>query len=418
MTGDQKLLDGKEFVLRPGSIRIRSAVVALGLTSLFSASSLGQQESTTLIRPRPNPFRSAIPTNETPSIRGQREGADAGTVIHLEKLPNHQERPVITALSVSSDGNTLAAAGDDHAIRIVDLATGRTKHTLLGHGDWVQCVEYSPGGDLLASCGNDGQLRVWRIQDQPILLDQKSVDHALLNLCFVGDDMLFIAGFGSNIYRWTSADSSLTVDHKCECRDIRSIAVSPNHQLLAYGGRDGVLRIRPIDRPKLGSASDRSVALVHQPHDPQEVAVPLHFDRIRSLQFSEDGTIITSVGEDRRIVHYSLLERKASGKTEIGGGKLMGLCQLEPHLFALAGSDNSIRIFNDLDRNVLVKLIGHDGSVGVLKRNARYLISGSFDTTIRIWDVEKALANSDGQGKYVHPIAAQFEDSGAGDTVK
>ena len=144
----------------------------------------------------------------------------------------------------------------------------------------------------------------------------------------------------------------------------------------------------------------------------------MHFDRIRSIQFSQDGRQITSVGEDRRIVHYDVLKRTAVGQTEVGGGKLMGLCQLETNLFAIAGSDNSIRIFSDIDRRVLVKLVGHDGSVGVLKRTSKLIISGSFDTTIRLWDIDRAISSSDTQGRYVHPIAAQFEDSGAGDLVK
>ncbi|MEQ1831191.1 MAG: hypothetical protein ABL921_34915, partial [Pirellula sp.] len=170
--------------------------------------------------------------------------------------------------------------------------------------------------------------------------------------------------------------------------------------------------------PSSAQANPRTVANSAHADGVEEFAVPLHFDRIRSIQFSDDGKQITSVGEDRRIVHYDLAQRKATGKTEIGGGKLMGLCQLEPNLFAIAGSDNSIRIFNDIDRNVLVKLIGHDGSVSVLKKTSTHIISGSFDTTIRVWDIQHALSRSNQHGKYVHPVAAQFEDSGAGDLIK
>jgi WD40 repeat protein len=96
----------------------------------------------------------------------------------------------------------------------------------------------------------------------------------------------------------------------------------------------------------------------------------------------------------------------------------MGLCQLAPHLFAIAGSDNTIRIFNDVDQQVQAKLIGHNGSVSILKRTNRHLISGSFDTTIRIWDIEHSVSSIDARGRFVHPVAAQFEDSGAAGDVK
>jgi WD40 repeat protein len=379
----------------------------VGNLALHSAPiAVAQQEESNSPRARPNPFR-------TGSVGATRtESAD---VIRLEKLPLNTDPPVVTAISISPDSKYLAAAGDDHAIRIVEMATGKTTRTLSGHLDWVQCVEYSPSGRLLASCGNDGSLRIWSIESEPRLLFMGSAEHALLTLAFAGEDSIYVAGFGNNIYRWTHPATKLVVDHACECKDIRSIACSRDQTRIAYGGRDGVLRVRRIES---NAAKRSSEDAAHSNHDDMEVMIPLHFDRIRSLQFSLDGNQITSVGEDRRIVHYDLIAKKTTGQTEIGGGKLMGLCQLEPHLFAIAGSDNSIRIFNDRDQQVLIKLIGHDGSVSVLKRTPTHIVSGSFDTTIRMWDIERALAGPDKQGRYIHPVAAQFEDSGAGDSIK
>jgi WD40 repeat protein len=405
----------------------KTTLVLLTLSNLLSNASLGQSSSNTLIQPRINPFRDLPQPSATAGtdVRSElgvnaREGRVASDVIRLGKLPQNLEPPVVTAISVSPDGTRLAAAGDDHAIRIVDMATGKTLTTLSGHLDWVQCVEYSPSGRLLATGGNDRSLRLWSMEGEPKLIAQFSVDQALQTLAFVDDDRIFAAGFGQNIYTWTTGDNRLTVDHVCECRDIRSIVISPDRKWLAYGGRDGVLRVRNIDGKPNKREEQGPLASAHAAHadGTQEIAVPLHFDRIRSIQFSSDGQRITSVGEDRRIVHYDLLGRKTIGKTEIGGGKLMGLCQLEPNLFAIAGSDNSIRIFNELDQQVLVKLIGHDGSVSILKKTANQIVSGSFDTTIRVWDIDQALSNARQAGKYVHPVAAQFEDSGAGDAIK
>jgi len=62
--------------------------------------------------------------------------------------------------------------------------------------------------------------------------------------------------------------------------------------------------------------------------------------------------------------------------------------------------------------------VGHDGSVSVLKRTQKHLISGSFDTTIRIWNIDQSIASIDKLGRYVHPVAAQFEDSGAANDIK
>ncbi|MCY2981345.1 MAG: WD40 repeat domain-containing protein [Planctomycetota bacterium] len=369
--------------------------------------------------PTPNPFRTTQTSSRNDAQVAISESRYAD-VIQLDKLPSHSEPPVITALSVSPSGELIAAAGDDHAIRIVALKTGKTVSTLSGHLDWVQCVEFSPNGKRLASCGHDGTLRIWSIDETPKVLFEKSVGHALFSLAFLNDDQIYAVGFSNKIYHWNAIAGEMVVDHACECRDVRAIACSPDGALVAYGGRDGVLRIRHVNDSNDSLSSQTSKPQTSKPSESKTIEwkAPLHFDRIRSIQFSQDGRQITSVGEDRRIVHYDVLKRTAVGQTEVGGGKLMGLCQLETNLFAIAGSDNSIRIFSDIDRRVLVKLVGHDGSVGVLKRTSKLIISGSFDTTIRLWDIDRAISSSDTQGRYVHPIAAQFEDSGAGDLVK
>ena len=356
----------------------------------------------------PNPFRS----EDSPSdkIVGKALSVD---VIQLASLPPLVESPVVTAISVSPDGELIAAAGDDHAIRIVNLRTGKATATLTAHLDWVQSVEFSPNGLQLASCGNDGTLRIWTLGDSPKLVATKSAPHALMTLAYVNDDSLFVAGFSNHIYRHDTQQTDLKVVHSCDCRDIRSIVTSPDRKWIAFGGRDGVLRLRRID------AMEKDQGLTNHSDGNHsdgidEFAVPLHSERIRSIEFSKDGSQIVSVGEDRRIVHYDLDNRRVLLQTKIEGGKLLGLCQLEPHLFAIASSDNTIRIFNDKDQQVQAKLVGHDGSVGVLKRTQQFLISGSFDTTIRIWDIGRAVASIDSQGRYVHPVRAQFEDSGAG----
>jgi len=372
------------------------------LLAAFSCEALHSQQitdSTSLpLSGIPNPFR-----QNSQAIEKSAKSI-AVDVIQLSSLLPLSEPPVVTAISVSPNGVFIAAAGDDHAIRIVELATGKTTATLIGHMDWVQCLEFSPNGQQLASCGNDGALCLWSLSAKPELTSKKLAEHALMTLAYLNNESIYTAGFSNKIYRSDESARELVVVHECECRDIRSIVVSPDKTRIAFGGRDGILRVRDVNAEPTS----------HQ----NETLKQLHFDRIRMLQFSEDGNQITTVGEDRRIVHYDLISRTTLGQTEIGGGKLFGLCQLEPHLFAIASSDNTIRIFSDTDQLVHSKLVGHDGSVSILKRTQKHLISGSFDTTIRIWDIDKAIDSIDAQGRYLHPVAAQFEDSGVAKEVR
>jgi WD40 repeat protein len=69
--------------------------------------------------------------------------------------------PQVRALALSPDGKLLASAGDDPAIQLWDVETGKPAARLPGHTDWVLCLAFSPDGQTLASSGYDGTIRLW-----------------------------------------------------------------------------------------------------------------------------------------------------------------------------------------------------------------------------------------------------------------
>ncbi len=349
--------------------------------------------------PRDTGSLSSIPptgvrsTNNLSTTAPQNRGMD---VIHFDPLPGSTERPVITAMTVSKDGRFIAAAGDDHAIRLVSLQDRRVISIWTGHVDWVRSLAFSEDGQRIASCANDGWIRIWNTETMKPVSDAR-VPHALYALTFVDANTVYSVGFSNNVYRLDVSTNQISTDHTCDCNDLRAIVLSPNRKHLAYAGRDGVLRVQQFD----GSAKNAWATS------------PVHFNRVRSIQFSDDSSTITTVGEDRRIVHFDVETKKVVGQTEVKGGKLMGLIPLSPDQFAVAGADNTIRIVGWNDSIPQTKLVGHDGSVCVLQRSNQFLISAGFDTTIRIWDLERAKTERDRDGRYLHPVAAQFEDSAA-----
>jgi WD40 repeat protein len=333
------------------------------------------------------------PTSKSSALAPQSRGVD---VIHFDPLPGSIERPVITAMTVSKDGRFIAAAGDDHAIRLVSLQDRRVLSIWTGHVDWVRSLAFSDDGRQIASCANDGWIRIWDTETMKPVSDAR-VPHALYALTFTDANTVYSVGFSNNVYRLDVPTRQISTDHTCDCNDLRAIVLSPNKKQLAYAGRDGVLRVQQFD----GSAKNAWATS------------PVHFNRVRSIQFSDDSSTITTVGEDRRIVHFDVETKKVVGQTEVKGGKLMGLIPLSPDEFAVAGADNTIRIVGWNDSIPQTKLVGHDGSVCVLQRSNQFLISAGFDTTIRIWDLERAKTERDRDGRYLHPVAAQFEDSAA-----
>jgi WD40 repeat protein len=69
----------------------------------------------------------------------------------------------VTSLAFSPDGSRLASGSLDGTVKLWDVATGQEVLTLTGHNGPVTGVAFAPDhqGRWLASCGDDGSVRVW-----------------------------------------------------------------------------------------------------------------------------------------------------------------------------------------------------------------------------------------------------------------
>jgi len=67
-------------------------------------------------------------------------------------LPRHDG--AVRALAVTPDGSRLVTGGDDHTIRIWNLASGRLERTLQGHTDSVQAVAITPTAAVSSPAAN------------------------------------------------------------------------------------------------------------------------------------------------------------------------------------------------------------------------------------------------------------------------
>lgn len=328
-------------------------------------------------------------------------------VLRLAPLSQASESPVVTALAIDPQGAFAAAAGDDHAIRLFslnDINSGFPESSLLGgHRDWVQAIEFSWDGKLLASCAKDGRLQVWKrlpgadmssasVHTESSLgawqqLWSIEVPHALLCLKFVGKESLLVGGFDASIYRLDLASLQWTVDHRSESADVRSLVVNESKTMVAFAGRDGVVRIKPLNgRGQMANEAGFAIAA--------------HNHRVRAMCFSQDDSMLYSVGEDRRLVGIELKSQSVQYQNDLGAGRLMAIERLPDDRYAVSGSDNTIRIVKphtmatfsapledpqvawvpEPERLVGIKLIGHDGTIAVLRASRDHLFSGSFDT--------------------------------------
>ena len=59
------------------------------------------------------------------------------------------------------NGRFIAAAGDDHTVKVWDVKSRSLLVALRGHSRPVACVSFSPDGHKIISASYDGDIKLW-----------------------------------------------------------------------------------------------------------------------------------------------------------------------------------------------------------------------------------------------------------------
>ena len=289
--------------------------------------------------------------------------------------------PVVTGVSMKKDGSEIAIVGDDHYVGIYDMATQAFAHEIDAHRDWVRSAVYAPKGSQLATAGNDRALRVWAGGNYKAPLYTRNHDAAIIQVAYSPDaTKLATVGFEKTIRIYDAITGRVDQRMACSCPDNHAVTFSSDGKMVAAGGRCGTIRVWDV-------ASGSMVS-----------EVKAHRRRIRSLQFTSNDQLV-SVSDDGMVkvvdpnagVVENSLPRQAS--------KLFSAQLLPSDLLAVGGSDNQIRVWNLESGSEVGVLRGHTGTVSSLAFGHGVLVSGSFDTQVRIWQVnaEPTLERRAGQ---------------------
>jgi WD40 repeat protein len=114
------------------------------------------------------------------------------------------------------------------------------------------------------------------------------------------------------------------------------------------------------------------------------------------LAFSPDGTRIAAAGNSPNIEVFDVATGQSLMTLSTRPAKVYSLVFLDSQHLATGGTDNHVTVW-DLDSKMLdSQLVGHSGTIAALACDAtgRILVSGSYDTTIRIWNLAERQAST------------------------
>jgi WD40 repeat protein len=364
---------------------------------------------------------------------------DVATGQELRQFKGHGSW-LIPDLTYSGDGKRLVSGSRDSTVVLWDVATGKRLHHFEGHQGAVMCLAFSPDGKRLASGGSeDGALLVWDATTAKPL--HRCPGHTPWVLCvaYSPDGKTIATGEGSNgtddvehqIRLWDAATGRLDREFFGHLNGVQSLAYSPDGGTLASSGWDA--RVRLWD-----AASGKRLRQIRGPDarksvnfgpDGKSLLVAHEYGGGLALFATDSGTkmrIFGATDKMPRVLQASFLPGgKAVASVEVvGGGRAQNATEIrfwdatsgemlryftlppsrpgEAPALAVStdgktlavgeknyGGDSAVQVWNAEVGKPLVTLQGHTGAVTALafSHDGQFLASGSWDTTVLLWDL-------------------------------
>ena len=201
-------------------------------------------------------------------------------------------------------------------------------------GDKVDCCAFRDDGKVLAISGPDQIIRVWNLAEMRFVGGYRQPT-AVVCLAFTPDRKTLISGDENGTVRLLSPEGVLKttlVAHKDG--PAFAVAVSADGKKLATGGRDKVIKVWDISKPKV----------------PAPAVLTGHTNPVLGLAFTPTGDALVSVADEQMRVWDTSGEKAKAGAVATLGGKARSVAvSPDGKKIVTAGSPETNRVwaFND-----------------------------------------------------------------------
>jgi proteasomal ATPase-associated factor 1 len=223
------------------------------------------------------PFKSKLHQEDNRCMEASFEAHTSRFFCPIQTYELHGSSQVLS-LSVSPGGELGASGGGDGKVKVWETKSGAVRRTLEGHRADVHACQFFPSGEVLLTGGSDSQVHVWSVTEGFCAATLKGHGMGVLGLSIIerGRNVLSCSRDGTAILWDVSTQAPIHTWGKAGAASLNSCAIGPSSggstaaaaagpevgtegKLLYLAGEDGTVLVHDLrSRAHVASLSCRS----------------------------------------------------------------------------------------------------------------------------------------------------------------
>lgn len=281
--------------------------------------------------------------------------------------PNTQNH-TIYSVAFNRDGKTLATAGWDGAVNILDDNQKIT--SIKAHQNIISTIAFSYNTNILATASADKSVKLWNVKTFELMRVLSGHSDRVTSVAFSHDDnIIATAGADKAVKLWRVKDGKLLHTLTGHSDEVTSVAISTDG-LVASGSNDNTVKVWRLDGKLVRTLTG-------------------HGSAISSLAFTPDGKVLASASWDNTIKLWrsngeliSTLTGHSDGVTSLSFGS-------DNKILASGSADNTVKFWNLNDNTLIKTLFGYSSQINSISfsPNNKALLTGS-ETELKLWSLD------------------------------